>query len=530
MPPTGNLNTEPDLKPLATDGDKDRWRWRPLGETASLKREQRLAEVHRPIIEEVVRKDWNGVLKLMINDLGAQGVGTGVVIAAAIKTNRYNLAIKLLKRVHNARTLHNPERTLLHTLAMESNTGGNTGLQSQVVKLMTTLDPKLIHTVDTKFFSNAIVYAAANWNCQLMREYSEALGGVGKVAALAADALLRTPVSALFWSLHTRTDQTLPKDVTEWLLKLLAADPELVNAVAYYPFTESPYPGVRLAATSDTKASAPGAVKYTPLIVAVICGHYLIVKDLLNLKASDEFVVDVNRPDSSGRTPLMHAVRLNDIKMVKLLLNRDYKPEKDRRVWAVRPAQPQLDNKTCVDTKTRDTNGWTVYHHMATPLVNYTYANSDAVLAHLWPSRAILTLTNNEGRTANQLACDRIARNLEVKFQELMLFNWKAPVFPSLSLTVDVLDRMLNAFLNIKIDYKSDAKKMCEQLDAEVMDTDNDKEPDFVPDSLIGIDAAQRAGKLLGCVRKVNATGYQKLLVARESPGMRARLPAGVSP
>ncbi|CAG2105984.1 unnamed protein product [Medioppia subpectinata] len=74
---------------------------------------------------------------------------------------------------------------------------------------------------------------------------------------------------------------------------------------------------------------------------------------------------------------------------------------------------------------------------------------------------------------------------------------------------------MLNAFLNIKIDYKSDAKKMCEQLDAEVIDTDSDKELDFVPNSLIGIDATYHRVKGLVILftrwGRVGDTGqYQK--------------------
>jgi hypothetical protein len=56
--PVGNLNTKPDLK---WKEDKSCWKWNRLKDEEKLKREIEAKKAHCSIIEEVVRKDWQGL-------------------------------------------------------------------------------------------------------------------------------------------------------------------------------------------------------------------------------------------------------------------------------------------------------------------------------------------------------------------------------------------------------------------------------------------------------------------------------------
>jgi ankyrin repeat protein len=243
----------------------------------------------------------------MINELGTLGRGVGIAIEAALKTERLNLAIKLLKRVKQNKTLNTDKQTLFHIMAKEINENKcNQELQQQIVKLLIEHEVNFLALDSLK--SNAIIYAAINWNFVLCNELTNLIG-LNRVSNLEPDSLLRTPVSAIFWGIFDKKNfSELPEEMQIWLTKLLEKSAQL-NIQSYYPISESSYAGVRyvLSNPSTVNISAP---KYSPLIASVINGNYSLVKYLLNLKMNGSFAVDVNYADSTGRTPLMHAVRL----------------------------------------------------------------------------------------------------------------------------------------------------------------------------------------------------------------------------
>lgn len=246
----------------------------------------------------------------MINELGTLGRGVGVAIEAAIKTERLKLAIKLLKRVKQNKTLQVGKQTLLHTLAQEStDSKGNQDPHTEIVQLLVN------HEVDIwagdSLNSNAIIYAAINWNLNLLNQLTDMMT-VNRVVSLEPDLFFRTPLSAIFWSKDmwksNGAESELSEELQKWCLKLLENGAQ-INVLSHYPITESLYPGVRFVSSSSTIPS-PSSPKYSPLIASVISGNYSIVKYLLNLKINGSFIVDVNFADSLGKTPLMHAVRL----------------------------------------------------------------------------------------------------------------------------------------------------------------------------------------------------------------------------
>ena len=246
----------------------------------------------------------------MINELTTMGRGVSVAIESALKTNRLNLAIKLLKRMKTNKNLNPSDQTLLHIMAKECTASDATReAQQQIVKLLVEREVQPL-ALDSQFKSNAIIYAAINWNFVLCNQLTQILG-LDKVVALEPDSLLRTPVSAIFWDLHNEhTEKELPKEMQLWLTKLLEKSGQQLNVLSHYPITESTYAGVRFLSANPSPANISSFPQFSPLIFAVICGNYSVVRYLLNLKINGSFAVDVNFADNLGRTPLMHSVRL----------------------------------------------------------------------------------------------------------------------------------------------------------------------------------------------------------------------------
>ena len=244
----------------------------------------------------------------MINELTTMGRGVSVAIESALKTNRLNLAIKLLKRLKSNKNLNQLNQTLLHIMAKEC-LSSQCESQQQIVKLLVEREVQPL-ALDSQFKSNAIIYAAINWNFVLCNESTQILG-LDKVVALEPDSLLRTPLSAIFYDLHNKTSDTeLPEEMQRWLNTLLEKNDKQLNILTHYPITESTYAGVRFLGANPSPANISSFPQYSPLIFAVICGNYSVVKYLLNLKINGSFVVDINFADNMGRTPLMHSVRL----------------------------------------------------------------------------------------------------------------------------------------------------------------------------------------------------------------------------
>jgi hypothetical protein len=175
--------------------------------------------------------------------------------------------------------------------------------------------------------------------------------------------------------------------------------------------------------------------------------------------------------------------------MVKLVLNRSYTPDEDSES----SSQTSESGATGVDLTAKDSTGCTVLHHLAAPLAGYTYLNSDVILRIIWPAvrdvsnpeTQLMDVANNEGQTAYKIAVDRNARHLIHTFRELSKSESTQPPAPVLP----AFPKIETNFLSEEFDYKSDAKKMCEQLDAEVMETDA-KEAEFIPDPHVGVDGA----------------------------------------
>ena len=192
-----------------------------------------------------------------------------------------------------------------------------------------------------------------------------------------------------------------------WAASLTSAGATF-NTLSYYPIVESSYPGVRFVHCSLESKKC----KYSPLIVAVLKQNYPMVKYLVQQKA------DINLKDESGRTALMHAARLNDLKMMKLLLNLRYEPETDINPWNSRFLTfKQMSN---ADLKIVDHDGRSIAHHLVAPLQEISYHRSHVIVRLLAQVGAPLNLPDNNGQTPLHLAIQRQLRRLVDTLQELI--------------------------------------------------------------------------------------------------------------
>lgn len=271
---------------------------------------KRLEIENYPILQEVVSKDWQGILHLMLEKLNNSGAGATFPIAAAIKTNRLKLARKLSMRARPSELHVNDDgETLLHTLA--KNVARNDGINDNH-----TLSDQIVNTLTAKGIaydamdknqSTALVCAAANRNfivCNLLGQLSIANG---TSAFTQTDSFGRNAFSALFWNIDSSTE--FSAGLKLWAEGLLAQGSN-PNTLCQFPIVYPvDSPGVRF-----LHCEANGGSKYTPLMMAVIAGNFAIVEWLLTMVNARS--IDVNCEDDDGRTALVHAVRMVSMQFI----------------------------------------------------------------------------------------------------------------------------------------------------------------------------------------------------------------------
>lgn len=302
-----NLNTN--LKqcvPNEGHNSNDSWQWI----IAKYEKEEndriKLEKGNYPILQEVVRKDWQGILHLMLEKLNNSGAGASLPIAAAINTNRLKLARKLVMRARTAELLVNEDgETLLHILAksVAKEDINNRDLCEQIIKIL--VSKGICYDSLEKNESTALICAAANRNlivCNLLGQTS-ITNLNNKTTLTYSDVFGRTPFSALFWNINSKTQ--FSDELKCWTESVLLQGAN-ANACCRYPILYPiAVPGVRFSNCRTNNMFSP---RYTPLMMAVIAGNYAIVEWLLTTKNAN--LVDVNYQDDDGRTALMHAARL----------------------------------------------------------------------------------------------------------------------------------------------------------------------------------------------------------------------------
>lgn len=302
------------------------WRWK-FASNNTLKLQ------HSPILQEVASKDWQGVMYMMLDQLQAAGNNFYPAVEAALNTNKFRLALSLISRIKEPVRLqacNSSGQNFLHILALKAKPDQQTSLQIRVAEYL--VQQGLCLTKLDDFGSCPLIYAAINKNTTLCNFFTEKIGKE-TVIKMSADKLGRTPVNASFWWLKTSSSWT--SDVAEtnfrkWCESLIQSS--LLDELASFP-SPNPYPGhVVHQNSSDPNITLKQEWRLTPLIHAVCCQDVDLVLYLLRRGAN------VNKPDSNSWTPIMHAVRMNNMRTVKLLMNYDYLESKDSSPTKANPS------------------------------------------------------------------------------------------------------------------------------------------------------------------------------------------------
>lgn len=297
-----NLNTNLSRNATNEGQDSSGWQWIFTKKKKEENDRKKFESENYPILQEVVRKDWQGILHLMLEKLNNSGIGASFAIAAAMNTNRLKLARKLVNRAHATELLVDEDReTLLHTLAKSAtNEHISHDLCEQIINIL--VSKGISYDDFDKNGSTALMHAAANRNLTLCNLLEPAI--YTQTPRTYADKFGRTPFTALFWNVTEKSE--FSAGLKMWAENLLEQG-VLGNVCCRYPIIYPVvYPGVRYLNCETNDEFISG--RYTPLMMAVIAGNYSLVEWLLTLKNGD--VIYVNHQDDEGRTALMHAARI----------------------------------------------------------------------------------------------------------------------------------------------------------------------------------------------------------------------------
>lgn len=350
------------------------------------------------LLREIIDKNWQRTRIFAIRHLGSIGYNLAFAVDALLKTKKLRFAVKLLSRSVLADVPDS--KWLLHSLANSTYAEDDPESQKKILDLLVERKLTDIFLTDSSW-STALLKAAENHNHVLCEELTTRMG-IDKVVTLSPNSQKHTPLTAMLLRLDKKD---LSREMKAWAATLVSSGGTF-NCLAYFPIQMTPFPTVRFVSKDGVSASL------SPLMVAVVKGNYAIVKYLLQQKA------DLNFKDEHGRTAIMYAARLNDLKMLKLLLNPRYEPETDTNPWISRFLT--FKQTSPADLSIRDNYGWTVVHHTVSPAAEYSYLTASVIIRLLAQVGAPLTAPDERGVTPHQMAYQRGLSTVVDSLQELI--------------------------------------------------------------------------------------------------------------
>lgn len=83
-------------------------------------------------LQEVVKRSWQGILNLMLDQLETFGKNLTLAVEVALRTRSYGLALRLIGKVKHGWTLYSDKQTMLHLLAREAPCDSHQEIQKRV--------------------------------------------------------------------------------------------------------------------------------------------------------------------------------------------------------------------------------------------------------------------------------------------------------------------------------------------------------------------------------------------------------------
>lgn len=299
-------NADRKLKPI--------WKWQPIRNIANRPEKK----VH-PIFQEAIASELQNVAYVMLD---SNGMDLRSGIESALCVSKYNVALRLIKKVHDISRLQSTNqdsRNLLHMLALCTKPGVDTEAQLKIARILLEKGVSLNQT--DMYGCTPLMYAALMHQPyrlgQLMSNRNPRLDIKHK------DRHGRDVMAAFFWHYDKVSD--IDTEAKDWLKMLISLDASLDILFDLPP----PHPllfGEQVTFQRMNYFTRCDGPLITPLIFAICSYNTNLVRFLLKNGASPNFA------DEKGLTPIMHAVKKNDINIVKLLLNYDYHPEQTPEV------------------------------------------------------------------------------------------------------------------------------------------------------------------------------------------------------
>lgn len=229
-------------------------------------------------------------------------------------------------------------------------------------------------------YVEVFINSLANWNYILCQEVFAKMPLKSIISSMQRERRTENLIALIFMKVFNE-DGFL--DQMKEMIEQLLAEGIDINCLWKFPIFECPLreKGDRYTHCLDAQKSK--IVPYSPLIVAVIKGNYDLVKWLLNIKHKDRFAVAVNFGDAQRRTPMMHAIMKNDLKMIKLLLDRSYDFKQDTDCWS-QTQTPTTQNRNEVNLLARDIFKQHLFSYLILPLDYFNFAKADFVFKFLW--------------------------------------------------------------------------------------------------------------------------------------------------
>ncbi|XP_055957133.1 poly [ADP-ribose] polymerase tankyrase [Patella vulgata] len=287
--------------------------WRPI---QKLKKCPELVQNNFPVFQESIRSDLQGVAHMLLEKTG---IGR-TELEDTITVSKYNVALRLMKRVTNPKLLqesNNKRQNLFHTLLIKSIPGADVSLQLKVAERL--LNHNVAINQADEYGCTPIFYAALYHHPLSVAEFLIEKNPNFDINW--KDKFGRNVVAAFLWDFDKiEADWESSRKWLQMLIKKGATfdfhfDRPLPDALAI---------GWVLHGNYIDYFTTKSNLGVTPLIFALHNFHIKLVTFLLTSGASP------NLADTTGLTPLMHAVKLNEEHLVKVLLNYTWtKPVKE---------------------------------------------------------------------------------------------------------------------------------------------------------------------------------------------------------
>ncbi|XP_064602038.1 poly [ADP-ribose] polymerase tankyrase-like isoform X2 [Liolophura sinensis] len=287
-------------------------KWRPLRETEKEEKKE------YSIFQGAIEAELEGVAHMMLDvATDANKLERTTAVEAALSVNKFYVALRLMKRIREPSQLQatNAEgRTLLHTLALKSSPVKDTELQLQIAEML--LKSGVSASRTDKHGCTPLIYAGLQHHYKLGHFILEKCHDVKPEQV---DKFGRNAMAATFWNIQDLNGGQ--PEVRDWIEALRRRGCK-IDLLSDYPTPDPLLFGYMSLAKGEYDYFVKHSdTKLSPLILAINSSEFDLVQFMLKHGASPSFC------DSHGLTPLMHAVKMNDVLMVKLLLNHNFDPE-----------------------------------------------------------------------------------------------------------------------------------------------------------------------------------------------------------